>query len=147
MSTAILKRLGLSFLIFFCVVSAAQEASTDSTTLPARVLQGYLMVVNVTVNDQGPFDFLVDTGTNTTLIDPALAKQLALQTKDKLHLSSLAKSTDVPRYFLQKFKVGPASVSNLEALAVWHVPVFLVGRTCETRRKHAGHFLHSSEIR
>src|SRR5579871_5078440 len=114
------KGLGLSFLIFYCFAAAALQgaADTNSTTLPARIIQGYLMVVSVNVNDQGPFDFLVDTGTNTTLIDPALAKQLALQTKDKLHLSSLAKSTDVPRYFLQKFKVGPASVSNLEALAV-----------------------------
>ncbi len=114
------KGLGLSFLIFYCVASAALQAATDasSTTLPARVIQGYLMVVRVTVNDQGPFDFLVDTGTNTTLIDPALAKQLAIHAKDRLQLSSLAKSTAVPRYFLQKFNVGPASISNLEALAV-----------------------------
>jgi predicted aspartyl protease len=118
MSIAAIKRLGLSFLIFYCVVSVAQQASTDSTTLSARIIQGYLMVVKVNVNDQGPFDFLVDTGTNTTLIDPALATQLAVPPKDKLQLSSLAKSSSVPRYFLQKFKVGPASVSNLEALAL-----------------------------
>ena len=114
------KRLGLSFLFFYCVASAALQTATDanSTTLPARVIQGYLMVVSVNINDQGPFDFLVDTGTNTTLIDPALAKQLAIHPKDRLQLSSLAKSTAVPRYFLQKFNAGPASISNLEALAV-----------------------------
>src|SRR5579871_309108 len=114
------KGLGLSFLIFYCFAAAALQgaADTNSTTLPARIIQGYLMVVSVNVNDQGPFDFLVDTGTNTTLIDPALAKQLAIHAKDRLQLSSLAKSTAVPRYFLQKFNVGPASISNLEALAV-----------------------------
>jgi hypothetical protein len=120
MSTTAIKRLGLSFLIFYCVASAAQQVATDanSTTLPARIIHGYLMIVSVAINDQGPFDFLVDTGTNTTLIDPALAKQLVVQPTDKLQLSSLAKSISVPRYFLQKFKVGPASVSNLEALAL-----------------------------
>lgn len=117
MSTTALKGLGLSFLFLYCLVSAALQA-TDSTTLPARTLQGYLMIVSVNVNDHGPFDFLVDTGTNTTLIDPALAKELALRAKDKLELSSLAKATAVPRYFLQKFKVGAATISNLEALAV-----------------------------
>jgi hypothetical protein len=120
MSSAAIKRLSLSFLLFYCVASAALQVAPDalSTTLPARTIQGYLMIVSVRINDQGRFDFLVDTGTNSTLIDPALAKQLALQAKDKLQLSSLAKSVAVSRYFLQKLKVGPASVSNLEVLAV-----------------------------
>jgi predicted aspartyl protease len=117
MSTTATKGLGLSFLFFYCLASAALQAA-NSTTLPARTLQGYLMVVSVNVNDHGPFDFLVDTGTNTTLIDPALAKELALHAKDKLELSSLARAAAVPRYFLQKFNVGPATISNLEALAV-----------------------------
>jgi predicted aspartyl protease len=76
------------------------------------------MVVSVSVNDQGPFDFLVDTGTNTTLIDPELAKQLHLKPAGQMSLTSLAKSAPVSRYFLQTFRAGPASVSNLEALAV-----------------------------
>jgi predicted aspartyl protease len=120
MSGATIKRLGLSFLILYCVTSAALQGALDSpaTTMSARTIQGYLMIVSARINDQGPFDFLVDTGTNSTLIDPALAKQLALQAKDKLRLSSLAKSAAVSRYFLQKFNVGPASVSNLEVLAV-----------------------------
>jgi predicted aspartyl protease len=117
MSSTAAKGLGLSFLFFYCLASAALQAA-NSTTLPARTLQGYLMIVRVNVNDHGPFDFLVDTGTNTTLIDPALAKELALRAKDKLELSSLAKAAAVPRYFLQKFNVGPATISNLEALAV-----------------------------
>ena len=36
------------------------------------------MVVSVSINDRGPFDFLVDTGTNTTLIDPELATELGI---------------------------------------------------------------------
>lgn len=76
------------------------------------------MVVSVSINERGPFDFLVDTGTNTTLIDPGLAKELGLVAKDSLQLASLASATNVPRYYLQTFRVGPASVSNQEALAV-----------------------------
>ena len=76
------------------------------------------MVVSVSINDRGPFDFLVDTGTNTTLIDPELATELKLQSRDTLKLASLASATDVPRYYFQTFRVGPASVSNQEALAI-----------------------------
>jgi hypothetical protein len=109
-------------LLFCCIASAlALPATPDvnsNTTLPVRTLKGYLMVVSVSINDQGPFDFLVDTGTNTTLIAPELAAMLDLKARDKLQLSSLASSANVPRYYLQTFRVGPASVSNLEALAL-----------------------------
>src|SRR5229473_6769669 len=115
------KNLALA-LLFFCCAASALDASPapDSTTntLHVRTIAGYLMVVSVSINDRGPFDFLIDTGTNTTLIDPQLAAELKLQPRDRLKLSSLASATDVPRYYLQTFRVGPASVSNQEALAI-----------------------------
>jgi Aspartyl protease len=116
------RNLTLGFILLCCAITApAFPASPDShanTALPVRTLNGYLMVVSVSINDHGPFDFLVDTGTNTTLIEPALAEELALTPKDRLQLASLGSSTSVPRYYLQTFRVGPASVSNLEALAL-----------------------------
>jgi predicted aspartyl protease len=115
------KNLALSLLLLLCTASAQAASASDpatNTNLPVRTIGGYLMVVSVSINDRGPFDFLVDTGTNTTLIDPELAKELELTPKDSLQLASLASATKVPRYYLQTFRVGPASVSNQEALAV-----------------------------
>src|SRR5579864_6118669 len=111
------KKLAASLLLLFCAASAqaASDAPDPTTNLPVRTIGGYLMVVGVSINDRGPFDFLVDTGTNTTLIDPELAKELGLTPKDNLQLASLASATNVPRYYLQTFRVGPASVSNQEA--------------------------------
>src|SRR4029077_10326719 len=120
--TTAAKKLGLSFLFFCCAgIAAALPATPDlpaTTTLPVRTLRGYLMVVSVSVNDRGPFDFLVDTGTNTTLIDLELATELGLTPKDNLQLASLASATNVPRYYFHTFRVGQASISNLEALAM-----------------------------
>ena len=122
MAFAATKTLGLSVSLLFCAALAGALPTNPDTQnpnmLPARVLHGYLMIVGVTVDGRGPFDFLVDTGTNTTLIDPALTRELSLQSHDRLQLSSLANSTAVPRYFLKKFTAGTASISNLEALAV-----------------------------
>jgi hypothetical protein len=116
------KKLLLSLLLSFCAASThAVSAALDqaaNTNLPVRIIGGHLMVVSVSINDRGPFDFLVDTGTNTTLIDPALVKELGLTPKDSLQLASLGSSTNVPRYYFQTFRVGPASVSNQEALGV-----------------------------
>jgi predicted aspartyl protease len=110
-------------LLFSCCGAFAFAAPhspepNTNTHLRVRTIAGYLMIVSVSINDGGPFDFLIDTGTNTTLIDPQLATELGLQPKDTLKLASLASATDVPRYYFQTFRVGPASVSNQEALAV-----------------------------
>jgi len=116
------RNLTLGCILFFCaIIAVALPASPDAhsnTAIPVRTINGYLMVVSVSINDRGPFDFLVDTGTNTTLIEPALADELALTPKDRLQLASLGSAASVPRYYLQTFRVGPASVSNLEALAL-----------------------------
>jgi predicted aspartyl protease len=114
----------LACILLFCCCAAFAFAaphnpdSSTNTHLRVRIISGYLMVTSVFINDRGPFDFLIDTGTNTTLIDPQLAAELSLQPKDTLKLASLARATDVPRYYFQTFRVGPASVSNQEALAV-----------------------------
>jgi predicted aspartyl protease len=119
--TGAVRKLALGLLLSSCIASAAQSAVPDpaaNSVLPVRTLRGYLLVAGVTINDHGPFDFLVDTGTNTTLLDPQLAAELGVQPKDRLQLASLSNSAPVPRYFLQKVNLGPAALSNLEAVAV-----------------------------
>ena len=115
------KKFRLSFL-FLCWASlaAALPATPDRSgnALAVRTLRGYLMIVEVCINERGPFDFLVDTGSNTTLLDPELAAELGLHAKDKLQIASLSSAAGVPRYFLGKLSVGTASLSNLEALAL-----------------------------
>src|SRR5207302_6921333 len=112
------KHLVLILLFSCCGIfssAAPHPESNTNTHLRVRTIADYLMVVSVSINDRGPFDFLIDTGTNTTLIDPQLATELGLQPKDRLKLASLASATDVSRYYFQTFRVGPASVSNQEA--------------------------------
>jgi predicted aspartyl protease len=120
--TSAIKNLGLSFLFLCCAGTAhalvSAPAPEPGNSVPVRMLRGYLMVVGVSIEDHGPFDFLVDTGTNSTLLDPELAVELKLVPQDRLQLASLSGSTSVPRYFLPKIKAGPAALSNLEALAM-----------------------------
>src|ERR1700716_116647 len=49
--------------LFFCPAASALAASpapdtTTNTHLRVRTIAGYLMVVGVSINDRGPFDFL-----------------------------------------------------------------------------------------
>src|SRR5215467_3052294 len=106
--TGMAKKLVVSVLLCCTTLAVASSAvpAPDPNVIPVRLLHGYLMIAQVSIDDRGPFEFLVDTGSNTTLLDPGLAGELGLRAKDKLHLTSLANATAVPRYFLGKLTVG-----------------------------------------
>lgn len=70
------------------------------SALPAQVQQSndlvrfhlrdkYLMIVETTVNNAGPFKFLLDTGTTGTVIDPELARQLQTPVIGKVSLTGI----------------------------------------------------------
>lgn len=111
---------GLPILLLYLIVApAALFASTkdnSSSDLNVRSIHGYLLIVGVSVNGAGPYDFLVDTGTNTTLVDPALAAELKLKPVDRMALTTLADATPVVRYYADRLQAGPAAVSHLELL-------------------------------
>jgi predicted aspartyl protease len=90
--------------------------------LPAQEIAAHsigegLLVAPVSLNGQGPFDFVVDTGTNTTLIDPALVARLGLVEEGAENLKTLTGPTAVLRYRLASIQVGSRAVHNLPVLA------------------------------
>jgi hypothetical protein len=109
------------FLGLFCGVSVSRGAEalpifSGTTTVSGRVVAGYLLVVPVTVNGRGPWDFVVDTGTNQTVLDPALAKELRLARTGQVALNTLAGQQKVSLASVDSISVGKASVQNLEIL-------------------------------
>jgi|SRR5579862_295959 len=72
-------------LLSFCLILVAQLSSHAESQCPGnaasitpRFVQHTLIIIPVKMNGQGPFDFIVDTGSQLTVIDPALATQLKL---------------------------------------------------------------------
>lgn len=104
------------FLAALPAVLRATDTENPGTNFAVRTVNGFLMVVRVSINGQGPFDFLVDTGTNTTLVDPGLAADLGLKPVDRMALATLADATPVVRYYADTMQAGQASVAHLEVL-------------------------------
>ena len=82
---AILVTLALATPLTACAGITFGNATTSSppgVTINVKVMHGQddstLVVLPVTINGQGPFDFALDTGAATSLIDTPLAQQLAL---------------------------------------------------------------------
>ena len=78
----------------FAFTSISSQAETrcpgDIAGLRARIVAGALLVIPVKINQSGPFDFMVDTGSQVTVIDPALASELHLKPQGTAGLVSVA---------------------------------------------------------
>jgi len=107
-----LLRLALCIGLHACAFGFVRAHSS----VPLRIINGSILVAPVLINGQGPFDFVVDTGTNTTLMDPSLAQKLALPPAGRKLLATLTGSTVVTRYFLNSIVIDNAEINHVEAL-------------------------------
>jgi hypothetical protein len=73
------------FFVFGCatvalpVMHAESHCPGNVTSVPLRLVQRSQIIVPVTINHSGPYDFMVDTGAQVMTVDPALAAELHLQ--------------------------------------------------------------------
>ncbi|HWU12964.1 MAG TPA: retroviral-like aspartic protease family protein [Caulobacter sp.] len=85
----------------------ADLADPPPTTAQTRVLDSARrMTVEVFLNDQGPFSFLVDTGANASVISSALAAQLALSMGHEVNLHGIAGVQPVATVSIGSVRVG-----------------------------------------
>jgi hypothetical protein len=101
--------------VAFCITNL--PFASANSTVHLRRLNGDLMVVPMLVNGKGPFDFVIDTGTNATLVDPDLVQQTELRAVGTKLLTALTGKTVVQRYVLDRLQVGNESYTQVEVLA------------------------------
>lgn len=93
----------------------AQEKQS-SEIVQFKLRDGYLIVVQTMVNGSGPFNFLLDTGTTHTVIDPDLAQQLHTPTVGEVSLTGMLRQRQDKLVQLKDVRVAEASVSGLGAV-------------------------------
>lgn len=96
-------------------------------TIRFERLANHIIAVPVFLNGRGPFQFVLDTGTDSSIIDTRLAQELGLNTDDRLTLLTVAGQKTVTRTFVQTASVGQAVGRDVELLAtnldsVFHDP-------------------------
>ena len=101
-------------LCFVCLL-ASQPVRADST-VKFKLAQNHWIVAPVLINGKGPFDFLLDTGANVTVITPRLANQLAIRPTARVSFQTIAGSQVVPYSLLTSLSLGPRAVENLEVI-------------------------------
>jgi predicted aspartyl protease len=66
--------------LFTAGLHAETSCPANIKPVPFQNSQQHQMIVQVSINNAGPFDFLLDTGAQMTVIDHALAVELGLAT-------------------------------------------------------------------
>jgi hypothetical protein len=85
-------------------------------SVPLRLVNRYQMIVEVSVNHSGPYNFLLDTGTPMTMVDPALAAELHLNTQGSAGVAGVGFLTSAPFAQLDLLEVGSHAVANQKVL-------------------------------
>src|SRR5580704_6171088 len=81
-------------------------------SLPFHLVQRSRIIVPVTINHTGPYDFLVDTGTRFTMVDPSLAAELHLKGQGSAEVDGLGFSTHASFAYVDLLEAGSHSVEN-----------------------------------
>jgi hypothetical protein len=91
-----ISNLRTQILVTICLVAIATPVLQAEPRCPGniasvtpRFVQRALIVIPVKINQKGPFDFMVDTGSQVTVMDPLLAAQLDLKARGTVGLISV----------------------------------------------------------
>lgn len=107
-------RLAVSGLLFFYVLCGVSVRA--ACEIPFRLTGRHFVVVPVRLDGQGPFEFLLDTGTDTTIIAPEVAARLGLRPTSRVTLVTPAGAHAVPVAEVRAFAVGPKLTGGGEAV-------------------------------
>lgn len=76
--------------IALTVLQAEPHCPGSIASVTPRFVQRALIVIPVRINQAGPFDFMVDTGSQVTVVEPSLAAELHLKPRGTVGLVSVA---------------------------------------------------------
>ncbi len=109
--------IGLALIVLPSIEAESRCPGSVASVTP-RFVQHALIVIPVRINQAGPFDFMVDTGSQVTVIDPSLASQLDLRPQGRVGLVSVANVAPAPIAVLDRLEAASKVVDK--SLVVVH---------------------------
>jgi predicted aspartyl protease len=102
-------------LFYFTIAWVCQAIRAQSETR-FELVHNTLIVVSLMAGNEGPFDFVLDTGADTSIVDPLIAPRLLAPSTDRVQQTTLAGVQALTRGSLRSLSLGAAEVKNLEVL-------------------------------
>jgi predicted aspartyl protease len=101
--------------IAFLVIGTAAQAIWAQSEIRFRLVNN-LVIISLKSNHAGPYDFVMDTGADTTVIDSSIAPGLSFSPLDHIRQTTLSGVQTVTRGSIPSLSVGTVEVDNIDAL-------------------------------
>jgi predicted aspartyl protease len=96
----------------------AQPVDETPTTLNAGQDAFEHMTAPVSINGQGPFNFLIDTGANVSCVSAKVAQQLMLQSFETTRVHTVVGARERPAVLIEHLQVGERTRRSVHAAAL-----------------------------
>ena len=106
----------VSFATTVSIVNAEPHCPGNVDSLRPRLIENVQIIVPVTINHSGPYDFLLDTGAQITTVDPALAKALDLKIEGTTGIIGVGNYARAPFTRLDSVQAGSEVVEQVMAV-------------------------------
>jgi Aspartyl protease len=101
---------------FVPALHAEPHCPGNVASVPLRVTNSHQMIVAIAVNHSGPYNFLLDTGTQITMVDPSLAAELRLNTQGSAVVAGVGFHAAASFAQLDLLEAGSHVVANQKVL-------------------------------
>jgi hypothetical protein len=96
--------------IFPYVAFQFEDSTAQQIVVPCRMRSNF-MIISATINQQGPFNFLLDTGSfNSLILDPKVARLVGLQAERPLPGRGLGSNKPTAAYLAKPAQVAFAGI-------------------------------------
>jgi predicted aspartyl protease len=102
--------------LFYCTLAGFCQSIHAQTDMQFRLVRNTVIVVRMMAGGEGPFDFVLDTGADTTIVDPSLADKLSLSSLTRIHQTTLAGNQVTAVSRIASLGSGEVQVENLPVL-------------------------------
>jgi predicted aspartyl protease len=108
--------LAVKIALFYCTLAGFCQSIQAQTEMQFRLVRNTVIVVPMMAGGEGPFDFVLDTGADTTIVDPSLGDKLSLSSLSHIQQTTLAgnQASSVSR--IAALGSGQVQVRNLPVL-------------------------------
>lgn len=94
--------------------------------LPAQQ-EGYRMTMSVDIDDKGPFEFLIDTGAEATVVSDLLAGHLGLDDHGSVLVHSVGGASQKPVVWIEQMVLGPLTIDRRRAVVMAEAAIGAAG--------------------
>jgi predicted aspartyl protease len=109
-------KLAIKFAVFYFIGASLGQSIQAQSEIRFRLVRDSIIVIPMMAGGEGPFDFILDTGADTTVVDSSLASKLSLQPLNRVQQTTLAGAQALTVSSMPNLAVGPAQVENLPVL-------------------------------